>query len=247
MPPLRHDDRGTVKRDPTYRPGFPVAPSTGVLLIKGLCCLLSVPYNRGHDLNVTVVCAGAGLRRYVTNLTDSRTLRRHNLGSVVGRCLVVPVLWSVSLSIIPTSPIAADCLSQSEVLRATGADRGFQTWATTYSNPRVRSVIQYDNGILTCSHCRSRRFNPSLPYPDWLIKGAKGTKRPAEGFPFSQLMPFFRDRLTTQSLLRPRSALTKLTLLRLRVRLHMGNSCVRNRFSASVILGGIHAHTKQPC
>ena len=65
------------------------ACSTGVLLIKGLCCLLSVPYS--HDLNVTVVSTAAWLRRYVTNLTDSRFLRRHNFGpidalSCSGRC-----------------------------------------------------------------------------------------------------------------------------------------------------------------
>jgi hypothetical protein len=87
--PLRHDDR---KCDPAKRPGFPEAPSTAVILIEGFCCWFLVHYS--HDLNLTVVRAAAGLRRYVTNLTYSRTLRRHNLGPIIGQCLVL--LWQVS-------------------------------------------------------------------------------------------------------------------------------------------------------
>jgi hypothetical protein len=49
----------------------------------------TLQYN--HGLNVIVVSAASGLRRYVTNLTDSRSLRRHNFGpidalSCSGRC-----------------------------------------------------------------------------------------------------------------------------------------------------------------
>ena len=61
-----------------------------------LLSVLVLYSTHNDDLNLTVVSAAAGLRQYVTNLTDLRTLRRHNLGPIVGRRLC-PALAGVTV------------------------------------------------------------------------------------------------------------------------------------------------------